>query len=113
MKWLKFFKVDFVLSLILSFGFMIWSRIKWGKFVCGYPPQECAFKSWITQTAVMLIIIFVGIFILALVFNVIFGKKPFVHGVAIKKLGEKKITEEARTEAVKKMKFKPKKVIKI
>lgn len=113
MKWWKFFKIDFIISLILSFGFMIWSRIKWKGFVCGYPPKACGFKTWITQTIVILIIIFVGLFILALIWNVIFGKKRFVKSIAIKKLGERKITEEARQEAVKKMKIKPKKVIKI
>lgn len=114
MKWKKFFMVDFIVSVILSFGFMIWSRIKWEKFVCGYPVKECTLKAWLTQTIVILVVVFIILFIVALAWNVIFGKKRFVDGIATKETGEQKASaEHEREEAIKKMNIKPKKVIRI
>ncbi|MBW2993136.1 hypothetical protein KY317_01015 [Candidatus Woesearchaeota archaeon] len=114
MRWGKFFKVDFIISLILSFGFMIWRRIKFGKFVNALSSNETIFKTWITQTVVILIVIFIFLFILALIWNILAGRKGFVKGVAIRRMGHRKMAREYKREKkMKKMKINPGKMIRI
>ena len=114
MKWGKFFKVDFIISIILSFGFMIWRRIKFGKFVNALSTGDAVFKTWITQTIVILIVIFIFLFILALIRNIFAGKSAFVKGVAIRRMGHRKMAAEYKREKeMKKMKIKPRKMVKI